>query len=305
LMYISLAYIFLHPLKIFVTPIGAAISLITTFIEDSAEVLSSFRGIMISLNYWFTPLFLVPVFILIALSFLGDKRLLKRIMLINFSLLAMFLVTVGAYHLSDNRNVYAEYVTQTVNDGVLVKSNGKLFICEVSTGSYTFASYLASHRLDLNCTEIEAYMLTHYHSRHINALDRLTDNFMVRSIILPTPITDNDMSVFESICAMAEEKNIRMVCIDRQHGDTLTFCRTEIETYPYTILSRSTHPVIAVRFSSDEETLMYLGGSFNEGDESVMNHAREADYLIFGGHSPIYKKAFDAAELHKSVKNGQ
>ena len=37
---------------------------------------------------------------------------------------------------------------------------------------------------------------------------------------------------------------------------------------------------------------MILSGSFNEAASDLMTVAEWADYLIFGAHSPVYKKSF-------------
>ena len=196
------------------------------------------------------------------------------------------------YAVSKHR-ITAEYVTKGKNDGFLLKSDGQVLVCEVSDASYSFASNLTSHLIDLNCSEIEAYMLTHYHKKHTASLNKLTDNCIVRSFILPLPITETDAQVYGELCAIAGEKGIQIILTDRHRGDTVYFNRAEVEIYPFTLLSRSDHPVIALRLSCDDSEIMYLGGSFNEGDESISIHAENADILIFGGHSPVYKKVFD------------
>ena len=110
---------------------------------------------------------------------------------------------------------------------------------------------------------------------------------------LPEPVTETDSEVFGKLIDLAEENNIRIVITERSEGDTVYFNQTEIETYPLTLLSRSTHPVVAVRLSYEGRDLMLLGGSFNEGSEIIRDHAREAEVIVFGGHSPVYKKVFD------------
>ncbi len=300
LMYVTIAFFLLYPLRIFTVPVAGLITALTRFIGDSAAFLSSLPGIVLSLNRWFAPIFLIPMILMVIAAFGCSRKTAGRVMKINVLLFLAFLGCTLVEQVRDLHTIEAEYVTEGKNDGLLLRSDGKLLACEISTGSYVFASYLANHAADLRCTEIEIYMLTHYHTRQVSALHRLTDNVILRTLVLPTPVTETDRSVFSSLYSMAEEKGINILLTDRQTTADISFGEVTVTTYPYTILSRSTHPVIAVRIEADDGTLMYLGGSFNEAYSGIMKDAAEAEYLIFGGHSPVYKKAFDTAALAES-----
>lgn len=293
LMYAVIGFYLLSPLMIFSVPLAKGIVLLTRLISWSAERLSSLRGIVLSLNYWFTPVFMIPLVILAVCSFSGKRKTIRRASCLGICVFALFLGTVGIQTALTKGEFAAEYVSKGRNDGFLVKSDGGLMVCEVSDGSHSFASLLTSHRYDFNCTEIEAYLLTHYHKRHITALEKLTDECIVRALVLPEPVTETDTEVFASLSKMAEEKHIQLILTHRGNTDTVYFNDTELETYPLTLLSRSDHPIIALRITQGEDSIMYLGGSFNEGDERITEHAAEADCIILGGHNPIYKKAFD------------
>ncbi len=293
LMYITILFYLLSPFLIFSAPLAEVISAISAFISSTAQSFSSLRNIVLPLNYGFTPFFIIPLILLSAAAFSGQKKVIRTASSISICVFALFLGTVGLYSANQRNHVIAEYVTQGKNDGFLVRSENRLLIAEVSDASYTFASLLTSHRLDMNCSEIEAYMLTHYHKKHVAALSKLTDCCILRTLILPYPITETDAEVYNALQALAKEKNIQTVITDRQYGDTVYFNEMEIETYPFTYLSRSDHPVVAIRLSCGENEIMYLGGSFNEGDAIISRHAENADILIFGGHSPVYKTVFD------------
>ncbi len=297
LMYITLAFFLLSPLGVFSAPLASAISWLTVIIGESAEALSSVSGVVIPLNHWFAPIFLMPILLLTALSLPCGKAGLRRIMCINLSLFLCFLLAWGLADAVERNRTYTEYITEGKNDGILLKSEGKLLVCEISSGSGTFANVLAAHCADLRAAEIEAYILTHYHNLQIRALDKLTDKHIVQSLVLPTPVSERDAEVYEALVAMAAEKRIDVILTDRMEEYALMFGDAEVVTYPYTLLSRSTHPVISVGIRCGDTALQYLGGSFNEGDAAIAEDAAAAEYLIFGGHSPVYKKVFDLAGL--------
>ncbi len=293
LMYAVLLFYLLSPFLVFSAPLAYLITALTSLISSSAEAISSLRGIVLPLNYWFTPIFIIPIVIFTAAAFSGRKKTIRLSSICSMVIFALFLGTVGIHTIVEKDHVTVEYITKGSNDGILMKSGGQLLVCEMSDGSYTFASTLSSHRSDFNCAEIEAYMLTHYHTKHVAALSKLTDRCIIRTLILPEPVTESDSEVFGKLVDVAEEKNIRIVITDRSEGDTVYFNKTEIETYQLTILSRSTHPVVDLRLSYGGQELMLLGGSFNEGSEIIREHARDAEVIIFGCHSPVYKKVFD------------
>lgn len=295
LMDLTLAYLLLYPLKWFARPLAGAISLLTSLISESAGAVSSLRGIVLPLNFWFTPIFVIPLVVLTAMAFSGKKEIIRKTSRISIGVFALFLLSAAGYSAIEKNRISVEYVAVGKNDGLLVKSGGHLLICEISDGSYTFASRLAAQRSEFNAAEIEAYMLTHYHSRHISSIARLTDSCIVRTLILPNPVTETDTNVYAALTALAAEKNIRILLTDRVAGDTVYFNDAEVETYPLALLSRSSHPVVAVRLSLGETSLMYLGGSFNKGGAVLSERARLSDYLIFGGHNPVYKTAPDVA----------
>jgi len=293
LMYITVLFYLLSPFVVFSGPLSRLIVSLTALISSTSEEISSLRGIVLPLNYWFTSVFVIPIVILTAVAFSGRKKVIRFSCLSGICIFAIFLSAVGIYSVYDRNHVTVEYITEGKNDGFLVKSRGHLLVVDVSDASYSFASRLASLRCDLNCAEIEGYMLTHYHKKHIASLSKLTEKAIVRTLILPMPFSETDAEVYNALVALAREKNIGIVLTDQLEGDTVMFNRAAIETYSLSYLPRSEHPIVAVRFSHVEEEIMYLGGSFNEGDEEITNHAKKADTLIFGGHSPVYKKVFD------------
>ena len=57
-------------------------------------------------------------------------------------------------------------------------------------------------------------------------------------------------------------------------------------------LKRSTHPVICLSVTEGADKLLYLGSSFGDGARDYAALAADADYVVFGQHSPVTKKAF-------------
>ena len=75
-------------------------------------------------------------------------------------------------------------------------------------------------------------------------------------------------------------------------GETYRFGDTEILLHERMYLSRSTHPVTAVSVTVRDSLTTILSCSFNQSYEEITDFAERSDFLIFGHHSPVYKKAF-------------
>ena len=58
-----------------------------------------------------------------------------------------------------------------------------------------------------------------------------------------------------------------------------------------TKLSRSSHPVSGASVDLPSGGVFFGSGSFNESEE-LTRAAEEAEIVILGGHSPVYKKTF-------------
>jgi hypothetical protein len=94
----------------------------------------------------------------------------------------------------------------------------------------------------------------------------------------------------EKLTEMAEEKHIRIILTHRGDTDTVYFNHTELETYPMTLLSRSDHPIVALRITQGEDSIMYLGGSFNEGTKGSPNTLRKQTASFSGDTIPYTKR---------------
>lgn len=302
---LTLLCLVVSPLPFLTAPLAAVTAALSQGISVLGGSFSALRALTLPLRYWFTPAFAIALTVLTAATFSGKRKIIQRISKISVAVFALFLLCVGGYTLADRNQVYAAFVSAGKNEGLAVKSQGQVLLCEISDGSYTFASRLASLLSSLNATEIEAYQLTHYHTRQIAALSRLTDRCMVRTLILPDPVTETDTTVHEALLTMAREKGIRVLHTDRVDGDIVFFNGVSVETYPFCLLSRSAHPVTAAKLTVGETELLALGGSFNEGPPSLLQDAAEADVLLFGGHSPVYKVPLEEDLLTAIAENAK
>lgn len=290
LMYLTGIYLILYPLKLFIVPLAALLNSYCGLITDFASFLSSGENVMISVNYDFTPLFFVPItFILIVITLLPKKARLASLSAACV-LCVSFFATVGILNYSDRNNVYITYIGENKNDGFVLKSQNKALICEISDASFGYSYNLINCVEEMNVCEIEALLLTHYHNKHLQLFGRLCEREILRCVYLPEPIDEREYDLYNALIEKAEYYGIDYFTVPC--GDSINFGDTVITVFERKYLSRSTHPITAVEISAYGEETVILSNSFNESFDEIIDAAEGAEYLIFGRHSPVYKKTF-------------
>ncbi len=286
LLFLTLLYELLYPLVIPILPMATVLSAFTTILEDTASKLSAIPHVSISLAYPFVPLFLVPLCLgICTLPF--QRRKLVGLTVMGLLLCTLF-GTVLIYDRVTVDQTYLVYRHDRLREGFVVKSGGEVLLVDVSDGAYSFTGKLLTEAKSLYATELGGYMITHYHNRHVGSFQSLTDDWILRHLYLPTPVTEEEEAVYHSLLAEAHTKGIPVTVFD---GET-DFHHMQITLAERTWLSRSTHPVTGVVMEAEGVVLAYGSSSFAEGAESIMASLSEADIGILGAHSPVTKKEY-------------
>lgn len=290
LMYLTGLFLLQYPLGLLTYPLGQCINKYCAVMLGLAETMSGLENIMVSVTYGFTIFFLVPLTaMMVMIPFTSRKNVRKLAVGIVVTLTAFFTM-VGIVQITDRSNVYFSYITKAKNDGFVLKSDGKILLCDVSDGSYGYLYELTDEMAELNICEVETLLLTHYHSKHIQYLGRLCEQEILRSLVLTEPIDEREEGLFDSLCAVAEREGVDVYTV--KVGETYQFGEAEILVHERMYLSRSTHPVTAVSVTAHGNTATMLSCSFNQSYETITEYAEASDFVIFGHHSPVYKKAF-------------
>lgn len=291
LIYLGGAYLLLYPIKLFVAPMAGAINILCSFIAWAAGLFSTLDIAVIPINYSFTVFFILPLTLFVIAVPIAGKRVRKKVVLGAATVFVLMTATIGGVRLSERSEDYITYSADKGNDGFVLRSDGKLLLCEISDASYSFIYELTDDMDNLHCTEIESVLVTHYHSKHLRMIGKLCDKEIVRNLILTKPINEKEESVFVSLVALARERGI---------GVSVYSAGTEIPFYGTTVvcyreyLSRSTHPITAVSIKGDGEKQIFVASSSFSEMKSVdlTEKAKSSDALILGRHSPVYKKVF-------------
>ena len=291
LMYLAALFLLQYPLGILTYPLAQCINHYCTAMLGLAKTMSELENIMIPVNYRFTVWFLVPLTVMLVLIPFVSVKYFRILVSGIFTVLTAFFLVIGVVRITDHPNVYFSYVTaKSRNDGFVLKSEGKILLCDISDGSYGYLSELTNEMTDLHSCEVETLLLTHYHNKHLQYLGRLCDREVLRTLVLPEPIDERETVIYQSLCSTAEREGVTVHTVSI--GESYEFGNTEILLHKRMYISRSTHPITAVSVSAYNNLTTILSCSFNQSYEEVTEYAENSDFLIFGHHSPVYKKTF-------------
>ncbi len=286
LLFLTLVYLLLYPLAFLRMPLAALLSGYAALLEIPAGWLAALPRGSLSLAYPFVPLFLVPLLLCIcALPFV--KRKLAGLGAVLLCLTALS-TTILVYDHATADQTHVVYRNDGLRDGFVIRSGGEVLLIDVSDGSGGFSGQLLSEAKSLYATELGGYLLTHYHNRHVGTLQSLTDNWILRRLYLPEPLSPEEEAVFRSLTEEAADKDIPVTVFQTETD----FGHMRITVAPRTWLSRSSHPVTGVVLSVGDTVLAYGSSSMTEGNPMIADSFAMADIGIQGAHSPVNKKPF-------------
>ena len=290
-LYLSVIFLLLTFFPILAYPTSYVLAYASQALTSLASEVSHLRGIVVSLNYpaagIFTAILLICV---IGTVFSGARR--KRIGYICSGLAAAALtvcLTVGT--VMQGRTSGILFINKNKNDGFVLRSGHTYTVVDVSSGSSAFISKLIGEAEADRAVEIETFVLTHYHANHVSSVGKVVGRNIVRQILLPVPETENDLSVCDSLVQICRKAGTEIRFYEREDGKNANTGNVVLRFYDYSILSRSTHPIVCFSAKVGEENMTYLGSSFSEGSAGAVTDASDADVVFFGAHPPVSKAA--------------
>lgn len=297
LMYVGAAFLVLYKTRIFVTSLAWIIKKYGGFVLSVFHFAAKQKGVVLPISYDFTPFFIIPLVVLLVL--ISAVRHNKRLYFSAAGLFAIFVCTAGVCGILNGKQNALIYVPSGKNDGIVVRSGGDVLVADMSSGSFGFSYDLTNAAKELNATEIDTVLLTHYHNKHVTYFGNLCEREIVSILVLPEPVNENEQLIHDSLCDTAEEYGVDAVTV--ANGEEYRFGDCMVSVYPRKYLSRTSHPVSALALRCDGERAILVSESWNEGDERIADEIRNAEYVFFGEHSPVYKKNFTLA-LSDSAK---
>lgn len=223
---------------------------------------------VISLEYDFVPYILIPLFAATLIFLLVDLGKRRWIVCIPAALaIVSFALCITVTGLTGASEPTLIYNRENANEGIVLTQNGKAIVCDVSNGSSAPLSSDMNVVREANITEIDTLILTHYHKEHVYSVARFCSRNTVRTLLLPTPMTEADASVMARIQANAERLHIP---VSLYHYDT-----------PIPVLNGSEITVHATADTIEQSHRAFAITASHEGD-AICYHS--ATHLPFDGH---------------------
>ncbi len=265
-------------LSIYSIAIGGSISSICDFAFEFAHL----RNIYYSIRYPLAPLFCFLIFICdIFVCILKKKR--RFIALgVSLSLCFGFFVYGYAYNASLSDRVCVDLLQDKSSEGIVITTDNRLMVIDVGNGYSGIAKSAVVKMNHHRETEIDVYMLTHYHSAYDSTLSYLFSSQKIRTLLIPENIDSKNLR------SIARENAVSIITYIP--GERIAIGDATIKTYESIYISRSVQPIVRIDISAFSENFAYLGGAYCEA-------TGEYDFSSFGGvwfgdHGPLYKKAF-------------
>lgn len=285
LLYLSVLYLLVYECT-HLPLLAPVLSAFAGFLEIPAAAVSQVPHIMVSLRYSFVPFFLIPS-VLTVCCLPYEQRKLRGICRSALLLILMVGCIWGTEAVTASQSTLV-YQNVNVKDGFVIRSDGKTLLIDVSDGSKNFTNMLLAHAKEEHATEIDGYLLTHYHKRHISTFLSLADNWILRRLYLPEPLSEEEDGIYKALCQVAKEHGIPV----ETFVQNTNFGRLTISVGPRTWLSRSTHPITGLRIVCGEESVVYTSCSYGQTAETIVGWMETCTVGIFGAHSPVHKKTF-------------
>ena len=267
--------------------VGNALGHLTLWTSEAASqiaaLLSNSDNVELSLDYPFTAFFFMPFFALVMVIIFFRLKHLKAYFLGTLAVILCFFAFHAIY--VKNSPLSAQFLCRGENEYFIVSKSGQNVLVDLSDGSYNNLSVVAAEAASRGYCEIDALVLTHYHTKHISSVSRLLKNQTVEQIILPQPVNETETDVLLSIADTAKEMGVEARIFPLTDGFTL-FGGTQV-TLTRDYIKASTHPILALDVDGEVD-ISYLGSSF----ASYREVAELAENVIVGTHGPIQKKAY-------------
>lgn len=228
----------------------------------------------------------------VILFFALDKRKIKYSAL-TLALGIVIMAGASTYTvISRNNTVSITAYDNRASDIVAVESGNDIMIIEVSAPSTTtmkMSSALASH---LGYSDIDLYVMTDYSYRAGVAFDALTDETIVRRVMLPTPETEQEAEQCAIIEQIASKKGVLLEILPNG-CENIAFNDTFLDIMEYERVGISVKRCVSFSISTDNERFTYLGASSYECVSKFPEaYAKASDVLLFGSYGPPYHEKF-------------
>jgi hypothetical protein len=165
-------------------------------------------------------------------------------------------------------------------------ADGENYIVDISTGGTDFVRDALESRKLFCETEIDNFIMTHYHDHHAGALFRLSESVKIRRVLLPKPENDGEEEDFAYISETLSKIGVEFEVYER--GKSFENGDLKINFAPMLKISRSQKPIVAFSVTYGEGSFSYIEGAALESNFDYSEYL-SAQTVFVGAHGPARK----------------
>lgn len=256
-----------------------------------AGLFASPSGVYISIKYPFTPYLIAAAMIFIAVIVFVPKINPRSIFVVLVGLCVAFTgCTAVTSRLTEN-DMFATAVNEKSSDAFGIVYRGRSFVIDVSTGGFSVPYSAMAETSGYAAGETDILILTHIHRYHAATIDRLCGYYKIDKLLIPASESASDAEHIINIMKVAEDNGIPVEFYNRRAESTVACGYMKILLPEYTLLKRSTHPVITFSvYLGETQAMLYSGAGAEETDDEKVYSAA---LVFFGAHGPVRKQRID------------
>lgn len=216
----------------------------------------------------------------LLLSFAKRRRTLA---VAGISLLSLLLLSLSVHTVLLARRSECHYLAQEQSELLLLCDGGGSLLYDAS-GGRSGTAWVAYDLTDAaHVTELDAYLLSHYHGESADMLATTLSRIRVRQVYLPTPTTEEENGYYRACLAACLERGAEVLCFEPY--EEIPFSALTLIPHATGVRRSETHGTVGLTVKG-ELCLTYLGAGMAESDmaEVAENAVAISDYLIFGTH---------------------
>lgn len=268
--------------------LGGAVDMLSDIAAVGAEFTAGLAS-CVSLGYSFAlPLLICLVS---AVVFMAVKNVRSWISAL-VPVCLFFILYLGGVQLYDNAHnddAFVDYVNYKTHDALVLTSERKTMIVDISNGSGVLLERARSCGDSRYITEVDTLLLTDASSKHINSLGTFLKYNVVRNVLIP--VSDGEKRLYaHKLAEIAEEYGAAAVLYSAEGSREVRFGDLVLSFAEREYLSRSAKPLEAIKISCGDRDAVYLNRSSWESG-TLWHLTDSAEYIFFGGNGPNYRKS--------------
>lgn len=275
------------PAPTFFNVISYILNVIIDLVLYLSSSLSQLRGITASIDNPLAPVFVILIFLAVIIFCVTKKK--KK--LISGAVLAVLVLSFGIscalYRLPGAQSIAVSMENHKDSDAIVITSENRAMIIDIGNGYMPILRQSLERVKDEGLTEIEVLMLTHVHNSHPSTIQKLLENNIIRTVMLP----DNSSPASSELIDVCKSLGVKVKIYE--YGADIPFGDAIVQNHKPLFIDRSVQPIINVCIVGNDERFDYYGGGYAEAIPDA--DLTTADHIWFGTHGPLYKEEFSPA----------